>query len=36
MSPVPGTVDNSFDTKTAVHDQVDVLSVNDYFNNLGG
>ena len=31
---VPGTVDNSFDMKTAVRDQVDALSVNDYFNYL--
>jgi hypothetical protein len=33
-TPVPGTVDNSFDMKTAVRDQVDALSVNDYFNYL--
>jgi hypothetical protein len=33
-TPVPETVDNSFDMKTAVRDQVDALSVNDYFNYL--
>lgn len=33
-TPVPGTVDNSFDMKTAVRDQVDAQSVNDYFNYL--
>jgi hypothetical protein len=33
-TPVPGTVDNSFDMKTAVRDQVDALSVNDYFSYL--
>ena len=33
-TPTPGTVDNSLDMKTAVRDQVDALSVNDYFNYL--
>jgi hypothetical protein len=33
-TPVPGTVDNSFDMKTAVRDQVDAMSVDDYFNYL--
>jgi hypothetical protein len=33
-TPVPGMVDSSFDMKTAVRDQVDALSVNDYFNYL--
>lgn len=33
-TPVPGTVDASFDMKTGVRDQVDALSVNDYFNYL--
>jgi hypothetical protein len=33
-TPVPGTVDASFDMKTAVRDQVDGLSINDYFNYL--
>jgi hypothetical protein len=33
-TPVPGTVDNSFDMKRAVRDQVDALSVSDYFNYL--
>jgi hypothetical protein len=33
-TPVPGEVDNNFDMKTAVRDQVDALSVNDYFNYL--
>jgi len=33
-TPVPGTVDSSFDMKTAVRDQVDALSVDDYFNYL--
>jgi hypothetical protein len=32
--PVPGTVDANFDMKTAIRDQVDALSVNDYFNYL--
>lgn len=30
-SPVPGTVNSSYDMKTAVRDQVDALSVSDYF-----
>jgi hypothetical protein len=33
-TPLPGEVDNNFDMKTAVRDQVDALSVNDYFNYL--
>jgi len=33
-TPMPGTVDSSFDMKTAVRDQVDALSVDDYFNYL--
>jgi hypothetical protein len=33
-TPVPGAVDASFDMKTAIRDQVDALSVNDYFNYL--
>ncbi len=33
-TPVPQPVDASFDMKTAVRDQVDSLSVNDYFNYL--
>ena len=33
-TPVPGTVDNSFDMKTSVRDQVDSLDVNAYFNYL--
>ena len=33
-TPVPGPVDASFDMKTAIRDQVDALSVNDYFNYL--
>ena len=32
--PLPGEVDANFDMKTAVRDQVDVLSVDDYFNYL--
>ena len=33
-TPLPGTVDAAFDMKTGVRDQVDALSVNDYFNYL--
>ncbi len=33
-TPAPGTVDANFDMKTAIRDQVDALSVNDYFNYL--
>jgi hypothetical protein len=33
-TPLPATVDASFDMKTGVRDQVDALSVNDYFNYL--
>jgi len=33
-TPVPQPVDASFDMKTGVRDQVDALSVNDYFNYL--
>ena len=33
-TPVPGTVDANFDMKAGVRDQVDALSVNDYFNYL--
>jgi hypothetical protein len=33
-TPIPGEVDNSLDMKTAVRDQVDALSANDYFNYL--
>ena len=33
-TPAPGTVDNSFDMKTAIRDQVDGMSVSDYFNYL--
>jgi len=33
-TPVPRAVDASFDMKTAVRDQVDALSVDDYFNYL--
>ena len=33
-TPLPGEVDASFDMKTAVRDQVDALSVSDYFNYL--
>ena len=33
-TPLPSTVDASFDMKTGVRDQVDALSVNDYFNYL--
>jgi hypothetical protein len=33
-TPVPGTVDNNFDMKTSVRDQVDALGVDDYFNYL--
>ena len=31
-TPLPGEVDNNLDMKTAVRDQVDSLSANDYFN----
>ena len=34
-TPLPGEVDNNLDMKTAVRDQVDALSANDYFNYLG-
>ena len=33
-TPLPGEVDANFDMKTAVRDQVNALSVNDYFNYL--
>jgi len=33
-TPVPGVVDNNFDMKGAVRDQVNALSVDDYFNYL--
>jgi len=33
-TPAPGPVDATFDMKKAVRDQVDALSVNDYFNYL--
>ena len=33
-TPLPGEVDASFDMKTAVREQVDALSVDDYFNYL--
>jgi len=33
-TPLPGEVDANLDMKTAVRDQVDALSVNDYFNYL--
>jgi hypothetical protein len=33
-TPVPQPVDASFDMKTGVRDQVDAMSVNDYFNYL--
>jgi hypothetical protein len=33
-TPLPGEVDANFDMKTGVRDQVDALSVNDYFNYL--
>src|SRR5271166_5653418 len=33
-TPLPGEVDANFDMKTAVRDQVDALSVTDYFNYL--
>ena len=33
-TPLPEPVDANFDMKTAVRDQVDALSVNDYFNYL--
>ena len=33
-TPMPGTVDSSFDMKTAVREQVDALSEDDYFNYL--
>ena len=33
-TPLPGGVDNNLDMKTAVRDQVDALSANDYFNYL--
>jgi len=32
--PLPGEVDNNLDMKTAVRDQVDALSINDYLNYL--
>ncbi len=33
-TPLPGEVDANFDMKTAIRDQVDALSVTDYFNYL--
>jgi hypothetical protein len=33
-TPVPGEVDNNFDMKTAVRDQVDAMGVEDYFSYL--
>jgi len=33
-TPAPGTVDANFDMKTGIRDQVDAMSVNDYFNYL--
>ncbi len=33
-TPLPGTVDATFDMKTGIRDQVDAMSVNDYFNYL--
>ena len=33
-TPPPGEVDPSFDMKTGIRDQVDAMSVNDYFNYL--
>jgi hypothetical protein len=33
-TPPPGDVDNNFDMKTAVRDQVDALAVDDYFSYL--
>src|SRR5215471_18830853 len=33
-TPAPGEVDDNFDMKTAVRDQVDALSVDDYFSYL--
>jgi len=33
-TPMPGEVDANFDMKTPVRDQVDALSINDYFNYL--
>ncbi len=33
-TPLPGEVDANFDMKTAVRDQVDAMSVNEYFNYL--
>jgi hypothetical protein len=33
-APVPGTVDNSFDMKTALRDQVDGLGIDEYFTYL--
>ncbi len=33
-TPLPGEVDANFNMKTAVRDQVDALSINDYFNYL--
>jgi len=33
-TPLPGEVDNNFDMKTAVRDQVDALGVNEYFTYL--
>jgi len=34
-TPLPGEVDNNFDMKTAVRDQVDALGVDEYFSYLG-
>jgi len=34
-TPLPGEIDNSFDMKTAVRDQVDSLGVDEYFSYLG-
>jgi hypothetical protein len=34
-TPLPGEVDDNFDMKTAVRDQVDALGVNEYFSYLG-
>ena len=33
-TPAPGTDDANFDMKTGIRDQVDAMSVNDYFNYL--
>jgi hypothetical protein len=33
-TPAPGAVDANFDMKTGIRDQVDAMSVNDYFNYL--